>query len=121
MTKLTIAWDVDDTLIVPAVATDFDIDTPNYPVIAMYKWFQEQGNYMIIWSGGGEDYAKMWATKLGLTADEIIAKDLRYKGIDICFDDSDIKAGKVNVKVKRLKNSIIRYPDKVDAAISKKV
>ena len=29
---------------------------------------------MIIWSGGGADYAKSWADKLGLTADEYLAK-----------------------------------------------
>ena len=109
--KLTVAFDVDDTLIVPAVATGFDVDVPNYPLIAVYHWFQDQGNYMIIWSGGGEDYAKTWAEKLGLTADKIIAKDLRVKGIDICFDDSDITIGKINVKVKRLNNSITRTND----------
>lgn len=106
---MIIAWDVDDTLIIPAVATEFDRDVPNYDTIAIYKWFQAQGNYMIIWSGGGQDYAKMWAEKLGLTADEIIAKDTRLKDrIDIAFDDSDIDLAKVNVKVKRINNSISR-------------
>ena len=109
-----IAFDVDDTLIIPAIATGLDRDTPNYPVIMMYLWFQQQGNYMIIWSGGGQDYAKMWAEKLGLKADEIIAKDTRLKDeIDIAFDDSDIELAKVNIKVKRINNHIIRYPDKI--------
>ena len=111
---MKIAFDVDDTLIVPAIATGFDRDVPNYETIAIYRWFQAQGYYMIIWSGGGKDYAKMWAEKLGLTADEILAKDTRLKDeIDIAFDDSDIKLAKVNVKVKRLNNHIIRYPEKV--------
>lgn len=114
MKKLKIAFDVDDTLIIPAVATGFDRDVPNYETIAMYHWFQAQGNYMIIWSGGGKDYAKMWAEKLGLEADEYLAKDTRMKDkIDIAFDDSDIELGKVNVKVKRLNNKIIRYPEKL--------
>jgi phosphoserine phosphatase len=112
--KLKIAFDVDDTLIVPAVATGFDIDVPNYETIAIYRWFQAQGNYMIIWSGGGKDYAERWAEKLGLTADEILAKDTKYQNeIDIAFDDSDIKLAKTNVKVKRLNNKIIRYPEKI--------
>ena len=109
---LKIAWDVDDTLILPTQATGLDRDTPNYEVIALYKWFQSQGNYMIIWSGGGKDYAEMWARVLGLTADEIIAKCPRAD-IDLTFDDADMKYGKVNVKVKRLNNHIVRYPDKI--------
>ncbi len=113
MKQLVICWDVDDTLIIPAVATGFDIDTPNYELIAVYKWFQKQGACMVIWSGGGADYAKTWAMKLGLEADEYLAKGTETREFDITFDDADMWAGKVNVKVKRLKNSIIRYPDKL--------
>ena len=69
---------------------------------------------MIIWSGGGEDYARRWAEKLGLTADEITYKTTeRQAEIDLAFDDSDIKLARINIKVKRLNNSIIRYPEKV--------
>lgn len=111
---MIIAFDVDDTLIIPAIATGRDIDTPSYDTIAIYKWFQNQGNRMIIWSGGGADYAQMWANKLGLTADQYLAKTTELKDqIDIAFDDSDINLAKVNVKVKRVANRIIRYPDKV--------
>ncbi len=105
---------MDDTIIIPAIATGMDIDTPNYETIAVYRWFQAQGNYMVIWSGGGADYAKTWAEKLGLTADEYLAKDTRLKDrFDLTFDDADMALGKVNVKVKRLNNNIIRYPDKI--------
>lgn len=104
-----IAFDVDDTLLTPSVATEFDRDVPNYSTIALYRWFQEQGNYMIIWSGGGEDYARVWANKLGLTADEIIAKTTERKDeIDIAFDDSEIDLAKVNIRVKRVANSVSR-------------
>ncbi len=105
MSKLTIAFDVDDTLIVPAVATGFDRDTPNYDTIALFKWFQSQGNRMIIWSGSGVDWAKTWAEKLGLEA------EIHVKGsvpVDIAFDDCDVKLGTVNVKVKRTNNSVSR-------------
>ena len=107
--KLVIAWDVDDCLITAAVATDFDQDVPNYENIAIYKWFQDQGCYMVIWSGGGQSYAEMWAKKLGLEADEILTKDTRMSNdIDIAFDDCDIDLAKINVKVKRINNSVSR-------------
>ena len=113
--KLVIAWDTDDTLIIPSCATGFDTDVPNYETIAIYRWFQLQGNHIIIWSGGGADYAKQWAQKFGLQADEYLTKDAKHKDrIDIAFDDSDTELAKVNVKVKRLNNSVIRYPEKVD-------
>jgi len=112
---MIIAFDVDDTLIIPAVAL---IDephpyigiygaVPNYKVIEIYKWFQEQGNQMIIWSGGGIEYAKTWADKLGLKPDAILEKKKDLK-IDIAFDDCDVDLAKVNVKVKRINNSISR-------------
>ncbi len=105
---MTIAFDVDDTLIIPAIATGLSIDTPNYETIAIYKWFQREGHHMIIWSGGGVDYARMWADKLGLQPDEICQKVEDKENIDIAFDDMDVDLAKVNVKVKRFKNSIKR-------------
>lgn len=106
---MIIAFDVDDTLILPPEATGLDIDTPNYEVIAIYKWFQAQGNTMVIWSGGGVSYAEMWAKKLGLQPDKILPK-VKFQTItvDIAFDDCDVDLATVNLKVKRLNNSIIR-------------
>lgn len=106
---LVVAFDTDDTLIIPACATGLDTDTPNYETIAVYKWFQAQGNHMIIWSGGGADYAKLWAERLGLVANEYLAKDTRLKEkIDIAFDDSLIDLAKVNVRVQRVANDVSR-------------
>jgi len=102
--KLKIGFDVDDTLIVPSVATG-GRDTPNYDTVALFKWFENQGNEMIIWSGSGIDWAKTWAEKLGLTA-RIIVKGGEI--VDIAFDDCDVELGKVNVKVKRINNSVSR-------------
>lgn len=104
---MKIAFDTDDTLIIPSVATGFDRDTPNYENIAIYKWFQSQGHHMIIWSGSGIDYAKTWAEKLGLRADEYPPKQKR-EDIDIAFDDCDVDLGKLNIKVKRLNNGVSR-------------
>jgi hypothetical protein len=115
MSKLVVAFDVDDTLIVPAVATGFDRDVPNYETIAVYRWFQAQGHTMVIWSGGGADYAKQWAEKLGLRAESYRDKHEPWDPPDLSFDDSDLTLAKVNVKVKRLNNSVIRYPDRVQA------
>lgn len=109
---MRIAFDVDDTLIIPAMVAGTDRDIPNYDNIAIYRWFQLQGAYMIIWSGGGKDYAQMWGEKLGLLANEYRDKsglgDSKDLSIDIAFDDCNVDLAKVNIKVKRLKNAISR-------------
>ena len=106
MNKLKIAFDVDDTLIIPSVANRFGRDTPNYENIAILRWFQAQGHQIIIWSGSGIDWAKTWAEKLGLEA-EIRIKE-KSEDIDIAFDDCDVELAKVNIKVKRINNSVSR-------------
>ncbi len=104
---MKIAFDVDDTLIIPAVATNMPSDTPNYEIIAVLKWFQKQGHTIIIWSGGGVDYAKTWAEKLGLSPVEIRIKE-KADDIDIAFDDCTVDLAKVNIRVSRYSNSISR-------------
>lgn len=105
--KLKTAWDIDDTLIIPSIATGLPTDTPNYETIALYKWFQAQGCHMILWSGGGVDYATRWGEKLGLKPDEVRVKK-KSEDVDIAFDDCDVDLAKVNVKVKRLENKLDR-------------
>ena len=104
---MKIAFDVDDTLIVPSVATGLDRDTPNYATIAVYKWFQLQGYEMVIWSGSGLDWAKLWAEKLGLYPCEIRMKQ-KSDDVDLCFDDCVVDLAKVNIRVKRIKNGVSR-------------
>ena len=131
MNRLLVAFDVDDTLIVPAVATGFDRDVPNYETIAVYRWFQSHGHLMVVWSGGGEDYARMWGEKLGLNADVYRDKHDRAPftfphepfekaAPDIAIDDSDLTLATVNVKVGRVNNRIVRYPDRVAGEPTKK-
>lgn len=103
---MKIAFDIDDTIIVPSVVTG-GRDTPNYDTIALYKWLQNQGYYMILWSGSGVDWAKVWNEKLGLQADEIRVKQ-KSDDVDIAFDDCDVDLAKVNVKVQRFNNNISR-------------
>jgi len=107
MNKLKIFFDVDDTLIVPGVVTGLGRDTPNYETIAVFRWFQSQGHDMGIWSGSGIDWASTWAEKLGLAPCEIRIKQ-KSDDIDLVFDDCDVDLGKVNIKVKRIKNGISR-------------
>lgn len=102
---MRIAFDVDDTLIIPSVVTGAR-DVPNYETIAIFRWFQAQGHEMIIWSGSGVDWATTWAEKLGLTA--TILPKTRRLDIDLVFDDCDVDLGQVNIKVKRFNNDISR-------------
>jgi hypothetical protein len=107
---MIVAFDVDDTLLYPPEATGLAIDTPNYDTISIYNWFRRQGNTMVIWSGGGVDYATRWAEKLGLKPDMVVVKGSIW--VDLAFDDCDVTLGTVNVKVKRLNNNIKRtIPD----------
>lgn len=104
---MKIAFDIDDTLIVPSVATGLDRDTPNYENIAIFKYFQAQGCEMVLWSGSGIDWAKTWGEKLGLVPFTVQVKQ-KDETVDICFDDCVVDLAKVNVRVKRINNSISR-------------
>lgn len=102
---MKIAFDIDDTLIIPSVVTG-DRDVPNYDTIAILRWFQGQGHEIILWSGSGVDWAQTWGEKLGLAPFRVILKG--GEPVDIAFDDCDVTLGTVNVKVKRLENHISR-------------
>lgn len=108
---MKIAFDVDDTLIIPSVALDAPeyspYNVPNYEVIAVYRFFQAQGHDMIIWSGSGVDWAKTWGEKLGLRPFTVRMKE-QSEDVDIAFDDCDVTLARVNVKVKRVNNWISR-------------
>ena len=91
---MIIAFDVDGTLI--------DInDNPREAVIETLKMVgQWEGITVIVWSGGGKDYASMWVRRLGLESyvDEIMMKNMEYQP-DLVFDDEYVKLGKTNIKV----------------------
>jgi len=107
-----IAFDVDDTLIVPSVVTGLPYETPNYETIALFKWYEAQGCKMVIWSGSGIEWAVNWAERLGLIAEiRIKQKELGADGlpvVDIAYDDCDVDLAKVNIKVARFNNNISR-------------
>lgn len=75
---MKIAFDVDGTLIDTC-------DVPRHDVIDLFRWFQSHGHDMFIWSGGGIDYARHWARRIGLDAD-IIEKC--SEPMDIIVDDA---------------------------------
>lgn len=104
---MKVAFDIDDTILVPSVAFGFGMDTPNYDTIAIYRWFQAQGCEMILWSGSGMDWAQTWGEKFGLMPFTVRVKE-KADDIDIAFDDCEVSLAKVNVRVKRINNGISR-------------
>lgn len=108
--KLTVAFDIDDTLLVPSLVMGNGVsgeNVPNYEVIAVLRWFQLQGAHIILWSGSGVDWAKRWGEKFGLEPFEVRVKQ-KSEDVDICFDDCIVDLARVNVRVGRIKNSISR-------------
>jgi len=90
---LYICFDVDGTLI--QQVGEFE-DTPRYEIIKLFHFFENLGNEMYIWSGGGVSYAERWSQKLGLKA-KIVEKG-SFKP-DIAIDDMNVNLGKVNIRV----------------------
>jgi predicted HAD superfamily phosphohydrolase YqeG len=101
----TIAFDVDDTLI----KYEDGKERPNRELIQVLVYLYAMGNKIIVWSGGGKDYAEMWTRRLFIdhivTCQEKpllgIGKDGDELGptvVDIAFDDQVVHYGKVNLK-----------------------
>lgn len=119
---MRVAFDVDDTLWKirrqkTPKGQRYD-QVPDYDMIAVLRWFYENGDQVYVWSAGGMDYAQQIVNKLGLDdmvtvvpkrgwpteggggSDMKIAPDM-----DIVFDDEVVTLGKVNVQVKRDKEN----------------
>jgi len=112
---MIVAFDVDDTLIVPSVAVGFGNDVPNYEMVNIALWHIAQGHTVVIWSGSGKDWATRWAEKLGLVGDNVriwtkerVLNDALEPLVDIAYDDCDVDLAKVNIKVKRINNHVSR-------------
>jgi len=90
-----IAFDVDGTLI---KRTD-NGDVPRYEIIAILKTLVALGHTVFVWSGGGEDYAREWARKLGLLPEvRVLGKSSSFD-IDLAFDDHATSLAKVDIIV----------------------
>jgi phosphoserine phosphatase len=79
---ITIAFDVDGTLIHPIS------EKPRKDIVEMLKILNNYAT-IIVWSGGGREYAEMIGRRLNLPenivyASKTSAKDLQ---VDIAFDD----------------------------------
>jgi len=75
-----VAFDIDMTLI--------DVGyRPRYHVIALMKWFVDNGNTVHVWSGGGIDYCETWILKLGIDVWGVTAIEKFSIPVDIAVDD----------------------------------
>ncbi len=86
---MTVCFDIDGTLI------NYD-GSPRQEVIDLFRAFEKLGATMVIWSGGGVDYATRVRDRLGLEA-QIHAKG-SFKP-DLAIDDQSVNLGKINFRV----------------------
>ena len=93
----TVAFDVDDCLI---RQDSHGTDGPNYSVINLLMQFHALGARIVVWSGGGIDYAERWVDKLSLaTYVDVIEKGSRM--VDLAVDDEQVNMGWANFQVPR--------------------
>jgi len=91
---MVIGFDVDGCLI-------DEKDNARADIIELLKALSE-GNTIVVWSGGGAGYAKMWIDRLGL--DKFVdthghkLEPYPFK-VDIAIDDQEVELGKFNIKV----------------------
>lgn len=85
---MIIAFDVDGTLI------DYNEQPRRLMVLlaqTMLEWqfLDPEQIAVIVWSGGGKEYAEMWADRLGLHGAVCLAKfpESALPHVDIAFDD----------------------------------
>lgn len=90
--KLLVGWDVDGTLI------DQD-DKPRKDIIQLVHLLEPYCD-ILVWSGGGQQYAEMWGNRLNLPESVIYASKTANYYPDVAFDDSsDFTKGHVLVRV----------------------
>ena len=96
MKKIKIAFDADGCLIRRELHYDF----PNYPVINLLKLLSQLKNVeIIVWSGGGKEYAEYWGRQLEINPYvKEYASKLQPISPDITIDDSPfMRLGKINL------------------------
>ncbi len=84
----TIAFDCDDTLV---LWSEDGRAVPNNNVIDLLRWFQRNGHQIVVWSGGGVEYAGTFVDKFNLDlGDPFLPVLVVEKGsypVDIAVDD----------------------------------
>ena len=97
---LKIAFDLDNCLWIK----QNDYNVPNYGLIAVLKWFYNNGDDITVWSGGGVEYCEASIAKLGLGGMvRVEAKTMDVatcEEYDMAFDDSSIALAHLNIGVK---------------------
>ncbi len=91
---MKIAFDVDGTL--------FSLDgAPRKDVVDTLIMLRKAGHHIIVWSGGGKEYAesKVRFLKLGKDVNECLSKLSNDGTVDICFDDEGVKLATTNIKI----------------------
>ena len=112
-----VAYDCDDTLVMWDLPEGMDLSDdalvtvpcrgqeerclPNEYNITLLKKFATRGHTVIVWSGGGVEYAKRWAEKLGIEKFVQIIPKVKGQNIDLAFDDWENNLAKVTVLVPR--------------------
>ena len=96
-----IAFDIDNTLM--KWDREWKLQTPDFALIAVLNWFVGNGDDVIVWSGGGKDYADRTVEKLGLHGVRTVAPKGSEK-VDIAFDDEMTSLGLVDVYIRRHDN-----------------
>jgi len=94
-----VAFDVDGTLISHK-------DIPRRAVIHTLFNLKEAGAKIVVWSGGGKEYAESVGRRLGFPADieyqskpVWLPREEQAGCVDLAFDDEFVIFGKVNFKV----------------------
>jgi hypothetical protein len=102
---MKIAIDVDNTLLTTVIIDGAFNAVLNHDVVALMRAIKALGVAdIIVWSGGGKDYAEKMVHRYGLQnlVDQCAGKlDFITEGFrpDITLDDQDMTAGTVNLKL----------------------
>ncbi len=90
---LIIAFDCDGTLI------DYR-DEPRADVLQLVYKHLHRGDRVIVWSGGGHDYARITANSVGLAGHVQCFNKCAFNRVpDIAYDDQNVNLGKINIRV----------------------
>lgn len=100
---MRVAFDVDGTLL--------DADDHAYKdVVEFLKSFAKAGAEIVVWSGGGKEYAETWSRRLGI--EEYVAfcaskLEANLLDVDIAVDDQYCQLGKVNLEIVKQEGKLL--------------
>ena len=109
-------FDVDGTLIKSANASVFKrrrsygetypFDAANLDIVELIPLLAQLSSVkIVVWSGGGKDYAQKWVERLQIeqwvwrVASKTEKSDIEKYGTIIAIDDQDVELGTVNIQI----------------------